>query len=79
MCLTAVLLEVSILLVNLLSLTVIYVYDKSISKRNICQSFEACRKSFEDYKMTIVYALTHTHTISHMYANNTHSYVAIIM
>ena len=57
-CLTALVLEESILLVTLvhvLSLTM-NIFDK-VSKRNVHQSFKGCKQTFEDYKMTFIYAL----------------------
>ena len=54
-CLTALVLEESILLVTLLHMLslIVNIYDK----RNICQSFKGCRQTFKDYKLTFVYAL----------------------
>ena len=61
MCLTALVLEESILLVTLVhvfSLTVnIYIAK---AKRKICRSFKGCRQTFEGYKMTFVYVLYFT-------------------
>ena len=54
-CLTVLVLEESISLVTLvhvLSLTM-----TKVSKRNIHQSFEHCRQTFEDNKLTFIYAL----------------------
>ena len=36
-----------------------YLYMMKVSERNICQSFESCRQTFEakGYKLTFVYAL----------------------
>ena len=44
--------------VHVLSL-IVNIYDKSSVVRNIHRSFEGCRQTFEDYKLTFVHALLH--------------------
>ena len=47
---------------------VMNIYDKSKSIRNICQSVEDSRQTFEDYELTFIYALMYKKLYVHVYA-----------